>query len=72
MQDFYIIMKKVKESQEWFYQCKLSRPSTVVIIKKYHVSTIAAAIKGRCKFKENECLDEMNQSETDAFEIIAT
>ena len=60
------------ESRERFYHYKLSRPCTVAVINEYHVSTIAADVEGTCKCKENECFDEMNQSKTDAFEIIVT
>ena len=62
----------IAKSRERFYHYKLSQPCTVVVINEYHVSTIAAGVKGTCKCKENECFDEMNQSKTDAFGIIAT
>ena len=62
----------IAKSRERFYHYKLSQPCTVVVINEYHVSTIAAGVAGRCKCKDNECADEMNQSKTYAFEIIAT
>ena len=62
-QNFMIIIK----SRERFYHHKLSRSCMVVVINEHHVSCITAGVEGKCKFKENECFDEMNQSKTDAF-----
>ena len=59
------------KSLEQFCLYKLSRSVTVVVANEYYVSAIAAGAEGRCKCKEGQCFDEMNQSKTDAFEIIA-
>ena len=61
----------IKVSQQ-FYHYKLSPPGKVGAIHERHVFTILAGVKGRCRCKEKVCFDEINQSKTDAFEIIAT
>ena len=58
--------------QEQFYHYKTSRPCTVGVINEYHVSIIPAGTQRRFRFKDNERFDEINQSKTDQFKIIAT
>ena len=62
----------ITKRREQFYHHKVSRSCTVVVINEHHVSAIAAGVEGTYKCKENECFDEMNQSKSDAFEVIAT
>ena len=62
----------IRKVQEQIYHYKLSRPCTVVVINDYHVSAIPAGVEGRYRCKDKKHFDEINQSETDVFEIIAT
>ena len=66
-----LIIMIIIDVSEQFYHYKLSRTFTVVVIYKYHVSAIPAGVEGRCRCEEKEHFDEINQSKTDAFEIIA-
>ena len=58
--------------QEQFYHYKTSRPCTVGVINEYHVSIILARVQWRCRCKDNERFDDINQSKIDGFEIVAT
>ena len=58
--------------QERFYHSIFSKPCTVVVINEYHFWFIITGVKERCRCKQKECFDDMNQSKTDTFEIIAT
>lgn len=55
-----------------FHDYKLNRLCTVDAINEYHVSAIPAGLKGTCRCKKKELFDDINQSKTDVFEIIAT
>ena len=55
-----------------FHDYKLNRLCTVGVINEYHVSAIPAGHKGTFRCKEKERFDDINQSKTDVFEIIAT
>ena len=62
----------VKKFQKRFYYYKLSQPCAISVINEYHVFAIPVGVVGGWRCREKDVFEEINNSKTDIFEIMAT